>query len=399
MQRHGTRINIGLERCIADRPGVLDGARFGLLMNRASVDCNLRYSCDVLAEAFRGQLTALFTPQHGLCGDTQANMVETSHTRHPRFDIPVYSLYSETRRPTREMLSGLECLIVDLQDVGTRVYTFVWTVLNCLHACAEADIPVLILDRPNPLGGRLAEGPLLQPDFYSFVGGASIPMRPGLTMGEFALLLNAELGVGAQLEVVPLQGWSPSLMFPSLDRHWIPPSPNLPRFESALVYPGQVLLEGTNLSEGRGTTTPFEVVGAPFIVPEVMCESVTSFNLPGIRFLPVHFTPTFDKWTGKSCGGVSLHVTDAASYRPYRTTLAILIAVSNVWPNDFTWRNPPYEYETSKLPIDTISGSSMLRQRLDDPKRCDLAELDSLATLDESAWSERTRPHRLYDAT
>ncbi len=388
-----SELTLGLERCVIERPEILDGARFGLLMNRASVDRELRFACDVLSEAYPGQQAALFTPQHGLWGDAQANMIETDHGRHSRLNVPIYSLYSATRTPTAEMLADLDCLVIDLQDVGTRVYTFVWTMLECLKACAAADVSVLVLDRPNPIGGCIVEGPLLDLAFRSFVGGASIPMRHGLTIGELARLLNEEQAIGAALDVVPLSNWLPEQTFASLGRAWIPPSPNLPRIESALVYPGQVLLEGTNLSEGRGTTTPFEVTGAPFIDAESLCNDLTARQLPGVHFLPLIFRPTFDKWAGQSCEGISIHVTDPETYRPYRTTLALLAAVQRRWPRHFEWLDPPYEYETEKPPIDIISGSSSLRLSLNAE---DESSLESLSYCPRDLWQGRVAAALLY---
>src|SRR5262245_40660378 len=231
-------VQTGLERCLAEPPKTLRRRRFGLLMNQASVDHRLRYACDLLAEKFPGQLIALFSPQHGLWGEEQANMIESPHGRYQPLDLPVHSLYSDTRRPTAEMLHGLDCLVIDLQDVGTRVYTFVWTVQQCLIACAAAGIPVVVLDRPNPIGGQIAESPLLETGFESFVGGASIPLRHGLTIGEMALLLNAEQRIGAALEVVPMAGWRRDMFFERTALPWVWPSPNMPHVSTALVYPG-----------------------------------------------------------------------------------------------------------------------------------------------------------------
>ena len=392
-----TAIETGLDRCVRERTGIPGGAQFGLLMNRASVDRDVRPACEVLAEAFPGQLAALFTPQHGLWGEQQANMVESPHGQHAELGVPIYSLYSETRRPTPEMLGGLDLFVVDLQDVGTRVYTFVWTVLNCLSACADAGIPMLVLDRPNPIGGRLVEGPLLDLKFRSFVGEASIPMRHGLTLGELARLLNDEENIGASLDVVPVRGWKRSDLFDAFGRHWIPPSPNLPRFESALVYPGQVLLEGTNLSEGRGTTTPFEVVGAPFINPDGLYHSMNGLSLPGVKFLPTRFTPAFDKWAGESCGGVSLHVTDPDEFRPLQTTVALIAEVKRRWPDHFTWIEPPYEYEMFLPPIDIICGGTWLRETLDSVSSRDDDGPVALERLNEVEWWQRVSPILLYD--
>src|SRR5262249_36609630 len=264
----------------ATPPEVLSrSARFGLLLNQASVNKDFEYSSTLLAGRFPGKLAALFSPQHGLWGEQQANMIETGHSRDDSLDIPIHSLYSETRKPTPAMLKGLECLVVDLQDVGTRVYTFAWTMMACMEACAEAGVPVVVLDRPNPLGGEIFEGPLLDLHYASFVGRSSIPMRHGLTMGELARWLNARHRIGAELQVVKMTGWSRRLLWPETGRTWVLTSPNLPRWEGCLVYPGQVLLEGTNLSEGRGTTTPFEVFGAPLINPQKLLAELTPLQL------------------------------------------------------------------------------------------------------------------------
>jgi len=391
-------VELGLERCLVAPPSALEDGRFGLLMNRASVDRELRYACDLLAEAFPGRLAALFSPQHGLWGEQQANMIETPHGWHTRLGVPIHSLYSATRRPSKAMLADLDCFVIDLQDVGTRVYTFVWTVLHCLQACAEQGLPVVLLDRPNPLGGEAVEGPLLEPNFRSFVGEACIPMRHGLTIGELANWLNAELQVGANLTVVPLVGWRRHMLFGELNRAWILPSPNLPTLESTLVYPGQVLLEGTNLSEGRGTTIPFQVSGAPFVDPYLLADAVGAFELPGVRCLPMRFVPTFDKWRGQSCGGISLHVADKRAFQPYRTTLAILASCLRLWPAEFAWLPPPYEYETRLSPIDIISGSSRLREVLKPGTHIGPSAVAELTHLDHVAWTERTSNCRLYGA-
>ncbi|MGC1274247.1 MAG: DUF1343 domain-containing protein [Planctomycetaceae bacterium] len=372
----------------------LDGARFGLLANMGSVDRNLQYAWDVLAKACSGRLTALFSPQHGLWGEQQANMFETAHGRHERLGVPVHSLYAESRRPSPEMLDGLDVLVIDLQDVGTRVYTFVWTATYCLEACAKARVRVLVLDRPNPIGGTIVEGPPLDLAFRSFVGLASIPMRHGLTLGELLRLFNAERAIGANLHVVSMTGWTRSMRWCDLDRPWVLPSPNVPRIEGVEVYPGQVLLEGTNLSEGRGTTTSFEWCGAPFVDPHRLIDELGRLELPGVFFRPIRFVPTFDKWKGESCGGVALHVVDGESFRPWRTTVAILAACRKLWPDEFAWLDPPYEYEPVKMPIDIIDGSSRLREAIDaSGGEIDAASLDEW---DREAWRRRIEPCLLY---
>lgn len=392
-------IQFGLDRVVQNPPPVMRGARLGLLMNQASVDPELRYACDVLAEGFPGQLTTLLAPQHGLWGEQQANMVESPHAVHPQLGIPVHSLYSETRSPTAAMLEAVDCLVVDLQDVGTRVYTFIWTVSYCLQACAAAGIPVVVLDRPNPLGGDLLEGPLLEVGQESFVGRAPIPMRHGLTIGELSIVVNDLLQIGAEVHVVPVGGWRRDMSWNATERPWIWPSPNLPRVESVLVYPSGVLLEGTNLSEGRGTTLPFEVLGAPYVDPYLLAARLQQYALPGLSLLPLRFVPTFDKWCGESCGGVLLRVTDASRFRPVLTGIAAVAVTRSLWPDQFCWLSPPYEYETQKPPVDIIAGTPRVRQQIDAirpgrvPPR---TQLEQLTAFDETAWRERCRPFLLY---
>jgi len=357
-------VRIGLERLWSDHRDCLEQRRFGIVMNRASVDRNVRLACDVLAEQFPGQLKAILSPQHGLWCEQQANMIETGHGWHQQLNVPVYSLYSSTRRPTAEMLETIDCLVIDLQDVGTRVYTFIWTMLYCLQECAARKLPVLVLDRPNPIGGVIIEGPTLNPAFRSFVGEASIPMRHGMTIGELATYFNVSCQIHADLTVIPMTGWLRNMDFEQTHRIWVPPSPNMPTVETAFVYPGQVLLEGTNLSEGRGTTIPFECVGAPFMDPQQFCIELPNLKLAGVRFLPIRFTPTFDKWTGQSCGGVSIHVTDRAAFRSYEMTVRLLQLCVRLYGHAFQWIEPPYEYETALMPIDIISGSEQLRESL-----------------------------------
>jgi uncharacterized protein YbbC (DUF1343 family) len=323
-------------------------------------------------------------------------MIESAHSRYEPLDLTVYSLYSETRQPTAEMLRGLDCFVIDVQDVGTRVYTFAWTIQNCLKACAAANIPVLILDRPNPIGGDVAEGPLLTPGCESFVGGASIPARHGLTLGELARLVNEEQQLGAALEVIRMSGWERRMRFHSTGRKWVAPSPNMPRASTALLYPGQVLLEGTNLSEGRGTTLPFEVVGAPFIDAHRLAAELHDAILPGLAIRPIRFVPTFDKWRGQRCGGVALHVTDPQAVRSVTATLHILAASRKLWPGEFAWLPPPYEYEREKMPIDILFGSARLREAMESELPLTDATIKELAHLDEAAWWQRARPYLLY---
>ena len=344
----------------------IDGHRVGLVANPASVDAGFRHVVEMVTAVPGATLAALFGPQHGFRSDVQDNMVETDHARHPVLDVPVYSLYGETREPTGAMLSGLDLLLIDLQDVGTRVYTYSQTMTGCLRACAAHGVPVVVCDRPNPVGGVAVEGAVLVPGFESFVGLFPIPMRHGLTIGELARLCNETFGLHATLEVLPLEGWRREMYQDDTGLPWVLPSPNLPTLDSAVVYPGMVLLEGTNLSEGRGTTRPFEIVGAPWLDAHRLADALNDLRLPGVHFRPAEFQPTFQKHAGQTCGGCQLHVTDRTVFRPVFTAVALLQVCRRQAPDRFAWRQPPYEYETLIPPIDILYGSDQLRRQLDD---------------------------------
>ena len=374
----------------------MHGARLGLLMNQASVNHEFRYACDLLAERFPGQLRMLFSPQHGLQGEQQANMIESPDSRYAPLNLPVCSLYAETRRPPDSMLADIDCLVIDLQDVGTRVYTFVWTMLECLRACVQNNVRVVVLDRPNPLGGEVIEGPMLEKDFRSFVGGSEVPLRHGLTIGELARLLNSEERIDAELTVVPMGGWDRTMLFPDTGLPWVPPSPNMPRWQTALLYPGQVLLEGTSLSEGRGTTTPFEVIGAPALDPDQLLAAVRRDEHPGIALQAIRFQPTFDKWRRQICGGLAIHVLDAAAVRSVGLTITLIDVARQLAPDNFTWLQPPYEYEYKKPPIDILFGNDQLRNRLNSDDSIDRDELTHLLSYGNENWRERVSMHLIY---
>ena len=389
----------GLEVALAEPPRRLrEAMRFGLLMNQASVDGRFRLAHELLHARFPGRLVALFSPQHGLFAEQQDNMVESGHGREPRTGAALFSLYSETRKPRPEWLRGLDLLVIDLQDVGCRVYTFIWTVSLCLEACKEAGVPVLLLDRPNPLGGEVVEGAWLDPAYASFVGRAPIPMRHDLTMGEMASFLNRTLAIGADLEVVRCEGLDRRHRWRDLGRPWVPTSPNLPRIEGVDVYPGQVVLEGTNLSEGRGTTTPFELWGAPFLDPAELRDQFDALELPGVVARPLRFEPTFHKWKGESCGALFLHVTDERAFQPYRTTLSLLALSWRAAPRACTFKPPPYEYEREKLPIDCITGGSGVREWLEQAAQgtIDARRLEQLCDGRAAEWNRITEQDRLY---
>jgi uncharacterized protein YbbC (DUF1343 family) len=381
------QIQTGIERLLADPPSILRGKRLGLLANPASVaypqgSQAFRSTRLLIAEHYPGQLKVLFSPQHGFFAEKQANMIASEGLIDPILEIPVYSLYGETRMPTEAMFEPIDLLIIDLQDVGTRVYTFIYTMALCLQAARTYKKEVLVLDRPNPVGGNLVEGNCLKPAYASFVGMYAIPMRHGLTIGELALLFNDHFGIGSQLSVTPMGGWHRRMLFDDTGLLWIPPSPNLPTPTSALVYPGQVLWEGTNLSEGRGTTQPFEIFGAPFL-DAARLEARLSKQLPGgVHLRALAFEPTSGKWTRQLCHGFQIHVIDPEAFRPYRTALTLLQAVVSVHPEAFQWQSPPYEYQLEKLPFDIITGDPLVRKAIQDQ--------DPLDDLEES-WAQELR--------
>ena len=343
----------------------LDGRRVGIVCNPASVDGELRHIVDRLAQHPRAHLAAIFGPQHGFRSDVQENMIETGHSRDDARRVPIYSLYSETREPTADMLRDLDAIVIDLQDVGTRIYTYIYTMANCLIAAHAHGVKAIVCDRPNPIGGVLVEGPLLRHGFESFVGQYPIPMRHGMTIGEIARLCNDHFGIGADLDVVAMAGWRRDMYSDATGLPWVLPSPNIPTVDSAVVYPGTVLFEGTNVSEGRGTTRPFEIVGAPWVESESFAAAMNGLDLPGVRFRPVMFEPTFHKHAGISCGGCQIHVLDRTRFRAVETGVALLCAFRAADPERFRWRDPPYEYEREKLPFDILAGSSELREQIE----------------------------------
>ena len=353
----------GLTRLLASRR--LEGLRVGLVCNPASVDATLAHASDLLLHAPGITLAALFGPQHGFRADLQDNMIESPHAADAKRRVPVYSLYSDTREPTAEMLRGLDVLVVDLQDVGARIYTFVYTMANCLRAAARHKVPVVVCDRPNPIGGAAVEGPMLEPGFESFVGLFPIPMRHGMSIGELALLFNTHFGIGADLQVAQMEGWSRKMYFDETGLPWVMPSPNMPALDTAIVYPGAVLFEGTQLSEGRGTTRPFELLGAPWIDAERFSAELNALDLDGVHFRPVIFEPTFHKHAREACGGCQVHVTDRQAFLPVLASVAVMAAFHRANPGRFTWRQPPYEYEHDKMPIDILAGSPSLRAHIE----------------------------------
>ena len=358
-------VQTGLERFLNAPPKWAKNARLGLLCNPASVDPMLNHARFLVDCRFPGKLSALYSPQHGFFAEKQDNMIESADMKEPVLKIPVYSLYGKIRIPTEEMLDSIDVLLVDLQDVGTRVYTFIYTLSYCLQAAAALNKKVVVFDRPNPINGLTIEGNCLKTDWRSFVGRFPLPMRHGLTIGELARLFNEHFEIGCGLEVIQMNGWRRSMFYWQTGLPWIPPSPNLPSPVSTMVYPGQVIWEGTNVSEGRGTTQPFELFGAPYINPEKIVATVAAELIPGIILREVVFEPTANKWQAHPCRGFQIHVTDPHEFRPYETSLRLLQAVIRHHKKDFKWKQPPYEYETKKLPIDLIIGDGKIRSRLE----------------------------------
>ena len=354
----------GLDNLISNFPPKLKNKKIGIVCHAASIAADYTHIIDVF-RSMPCTIAALFGPQHGMFGQTQDNMVEWEGYSHPILKIPVYSLYGKNRKPAQSMIEDLDALVIDLQDVGARPYTYIWTIKLCMEACMEKDIPVWILDRPNPIAAIRFDGPMLVPEYFSFVGGASIPLCHRLTMGEMAMLLKKLYFPSLDLNVVWMTGWKRNSLFSETGLPWVVPSPNMPTLDTSVVYPGMVLLEATNLSEGRGTTRPFEIIGAPFININQVLDKLKSMRLPGCLFREHGFIPTFQKWQGKYCNGLQVHVTNPRMYRPVFTAIALLHAILSTSGADFQFKMPPYEYETEKMPFDILAGSSDLRRALE----------------------------------
>ena len=331
----------------------LRGTGVGIVCNHASVDRGFTHIVDRLARADGVRLAAIFGPQHGFRSDVQDNMIETPHRDDAALRVPVYSLYSETREPTAEMLRGVDVLVIDLQDIGARIYTYIYTMANCLRAAARHGVPVVVCDRPNPIGG-----------------------------------------IGAKVEIARMEGWRRQMYADETALPWVMPSPNMPTLDTALVYPGTVLFEGTKLSEGRGTTRPFELVGAPWIEGERFASAMNALDLPGVYFRPATFEPTFQKHAKQPCGGCQIHVTAREAFRPVRTGVALLDTFRRFGPATFAWREPPYEYEHDKLPIDILAGSDVLRRQIESETPLD--EISGSWQEDERAFDQLRRGYLLY---
>jgi uncharacterized protein YbbC (DUF1343 family) len=355
---------IGLEVLLESKINLLEGLRIGLIVHPASINSRFEHTADLFFKDQRIKLTALFGPQHGIRGETQDNMIEWQSFTDSRTHLPAYSLYGETRKPTPEMLAEVDALVFDVQDVGTRVYTFIYTMALAMEAACQQGKKFIVLDRPNPINGTDIEGNLHESEFHSFVGMYPLPMRHGMTVGELAMLFNKQFAINCDLEVVPMEGWGRSMFYEETRLPWVLPSPNMPTVDTAVVYPGAVMFEGTQVSEGRGTTRPFEIIGAPYIVPDDLVNELSGESLPGVVFRPMHFQPTFHKFAGEICGGLQVHVTDRNSFKPVITSIAIISAIHRLYAHDFDWKQPPYEYVFDKLPFDVINGSASVCEQI-----------------------------------
>jgi len=369
------KVKTGLDNLIEMDFSPIQNANIGVLCNASSVDSNLRHIVDVLVDS-NNIPKVIFAPEHGLYGYAQ-DQVGVSSLVHNKYKLPIISLYGETfdsLMPKPEDFSALDIVIVDIQDVGSRYYTYVWTASMMLEIARATDTKVLVLDRPNPIGGKILEGSVQENDYLSFVGLYPLPIRHGMTVAEILNYVNRYYQIGADIETIPMSGWNRDMWFDETGLLWVMPSPNMPTLDTAEVYPGMCLLEGTNISEGRGTTKPFEIFGAPFVNPYEFMEKLELCNLNGVKFRPLFFTPTFNKYAGQICGGAQVHILDRDEFRPVITGFAIIKSIYELYPDKFSFSPPPYEYERNKLPFDILTGSSRWREMI--LKKAELSEIE-----------------------
>jgi uncharacterized protein YbbC (DUF1343 family) len=393
------RVLTGLERLVSDKKSqsALKG-NIGYLCHSASVNANFEHGIALLKNCFGSRLKKLFSPQHGLYAEEQDNMIESDHFFHPFYQLPVYSLYSETRKPTDNMLDDLDTVLVDLQDVGTRIYTFIYTLTLMMESCSEKGIEVVVLDRPNPINGVDIEGNILDPDFRSFIGLYPMPMRHGMTIGEVAQMANKYWGINCILRVVSMKGWERKMNFFDTGLPWILPSPNLPTIEGTFVFPGSVLFEGTNLSEGRGTTRSLEIIGSPkldsFNMLKELKEIFKTNRMEGFALRPLTFIPTFNKHEGKVCQGFQIHPTELKKFQPWKVGQLLCQTLYHFMGEDFQWKNPPYEYEYKLIPIDILNGTDKLRLWVE--SNGSFEELDALEKDNSDNYMDKRKEILLY---
>jgi len=388
-----TAVLSGLDVLLGRLRTLLGGQSVGLLCHPASVTADLTPAAEALMRVKDVNLRRLFAPEHGITGAAQ-DLVLVGHEKDPLTGLPVMSLYGRRLDPDPRVLEGLDALIVDLQDVGARYYTYNWTMALAMKAAARANLPVIVLDRPNPLGGEQLEGNWPEAGWSSFVGLYPLPIRHGMTMGELAGYLNDRHELGCDLTVVPMLGWRRGMTWEDTGLPWVAPSPNMPTPDTARVYPGGCLVEGTNLSEGRGTTRPFEWIGAPYLDGPRLARALERRGLPGVRFRPVGFEPAFHKWKSQRCGGVQIHVTDAARFKPFAAYLALIAEARRQAPRHFRWRRPPYEFERVRLPMDLLCGGPGIRRAIE--RGVSLARLETSWRPDLARFARARRPYLLY---
>ena len=381
---------VGLSVLFRERLALVESRSVGLITNQTGIDSQFQSNLTLFAEHSGIKLAALFSPEHGIWGSSQA-AIHVPSTGDSERQIPIYSLYGETRQPTPEMLDGIDVLVYDIQDVGSRFYTYISTLLRAMRAAAANRVDFIVLDRPNPIRGDRVEGDLLQPVFRSFVGEVAIPIRHGMTVGELAQFCKAELEFASnQFEIVPMQGWRREMWYDETGLPWVPPSPNMPTLETATLYPGTCLIEGTNLSEGRGTTKPFEWIGAPWIDPERWADTLNSLELSGIHFRPVHFTPTFSKYTDQNCHGVQVHVTDRDQFKPVDTALHLIATAQRYYPDQLEFLKNRGRYF-----FDLLAGTDALRLRLSTHESP--TEIVQSWAADVDYFIGQRHPYLLYD--
>ncbi|MCM3718701.1 exo-beta-N-acetylmuramidase NamZ family protein [Fictibacillus phosphorivorans] len=359
--KHRQNFKTGLEVLMRDQVSLLEGKNVGLITNPTGVDRDLNSIVDVLYNHPDIELKALYGPEHGVRGSEQAGQYVEFYID-PKTGLPVYSLYGETKKPTPEMLEGIDVLVFDIQDVGTRFYTYIYTMAYAMEAAKENNIQFVVLDRPNPLGGEQVDGPVLDPNYSSFVGLYPIPLRHGMTVGELAKLFNKEFNIGADLKVVKMKGWKRSWNYEDSGLEWVLPSPNMPTKDTALVYPGSALIEGTNVSEGRGTTKPFELIGAPFINGDALAQALNEQALPGVKFRSASFIPSISKHAGTLSHGVEIHVTDENLFQPVLTGITLVKAIHDMYPQDFAFRA---EDSAGKSFFDLLIGNGWVREAIE----------------------------------
>jgi uncharacterized protein YbbC (DUF1343 family) len=388
------RTRLGVEILLNEKLDLIRGQRIGLVCNQASVLPDLSHVADIFGARDEFELTTLFGPQHGIRGDVQYNMIETPHVRDSRTGIMVYSLYSEVREPTEEMLADLDTIVVDLQDVGCRIYTFIYTMANCMRAAAKFGKRVVVCDRPNPINGNAVEGNITEDEFKSFVGQFELPTRHGMTIGELAKMFNDHFGIGCDLKVVEMEGWTREMWGDQTGLPWVLPSPNIPDVDTCIVFPATVHIEGTELSEGRGTTLPFFLNGAPFIDAYAWAAELRKFNFPGVAFREAYFQPTFCEFAGQTCGGVQIHITDREAFTPVIVGIALVKTAYNMYPDNFQWRQNAYEYVFDKNPFDVVCGTDKIRKAIESGES--LKEIEEPWTKQLQDFSELRKPYLLY---